>query len=227
MKQNVRALQHFLHHLGISADGNALPAVVEIIVVVGETAGQAADDERGQLPAVAPPLLFGIPLDELGIYVRANQAERLLFQILRLGNAQLRHLTFDHLPGLFRRANPPHFREGVHVEGQIVQLVPVDRQRTVNVVVELRKLVDILPHFAVAGVEDVRPVFVDVDTGHFFGVDVAGNVVPAVDHQTAFAPPCQFSGKNRAVQPRPDDQIIIPFHFVSPISCFGRCSIFG
>ena len=57
--------------------------------------------------------------------------------------------------------------------------------------------------------EDVGAVFVDVDAGNGFGVDVAGDMAAAVDHQAALAGLGQFPGEDRAVQTGTDDQIII------------------
>ena len=49
----------------------------------------------------------------------------------------------------------PHLVEGVHVEGQIVDLAMVVGHRAVGVAVELRKLVHILPHGLVVGISSV------------------------------------------------------------------------
>ena len=58
------ALEHVGDHLGVAAHGDALVAVVEVVVVVGEAAGEALDDARGQVLAVAAPLLLGVALHE-------------------------------------------------------------------------------------------------------------------------------------------------------------------
>ena len=56
--------EHVGDHLGVAAYGDALVAVVEVVVVVGEAAGEALDDACGQILAVAAPLLLGIALHE-------------------------------------------------------------------------------------------------------------------------------------------------------------------
>ena len=47
VQQNLRIAEHLLDHGRVAAHGNALEAVVEIIVVVGEAHRQARDDRCG------------------------------------------------------------------------------------------------------------------------------------------------------------------------------------
>ena len=209
IQPDLHAGEHFLHHGGVAADGNALIAVVEIIVVIGKTAGQTLDDESGQLLAVPAPLLLRVVLDQLGVDICAHQTQRLLLQIFRFGDVKCCHLLRDLGPGLCGCADAPHFGEGVHVKGKVVQLVLVDGDGTVDVVVEFRKLVYIIPHFFVAGVENVRAILMYVDTGYIFRVDIARNMIPAVNHQTFLALFGQLVGKDCAVQAGSDNQIII------------------
>ena len=86
---------------------------------------------------------------------------------------------FDLGLGLGGGHNAPHLVEGVHVEGQVVDLAVVVGHRAVGVAVELCKLVHILPHSLVVGVEDMGTVAVDIDALHALGVDVARDVVRA------------------------------------------------
>ena len=84
--------------------------------------------------------------------------------------------------------------------------------RAVGIAVELCKLVHILPHSLVVGVENMGTVAVDMDALHALGVDVARNVVPLINDEAALA--CLFGlmGKHRAVQARAHDEIIILLH---------------
>ncbi len=85
--------------------------------------------------------------------------------------------------------------------------------RAVGGAVELCKLVHILPHSLVVGVEDMRTVAVHVDALHILGVDVARDMVALIDDEAAlFA--CLFGlmGKHGAVQAGAHDEIIILFH---------------
>ena len=204
-------MEHLFHHGGVAAVGNALVQGVEIVVVEDKAHRQPLDDEGGQLIAGAAPLLLGIALDELFIDVDAHQVDGLLFQILGLGGEMGGPLLGNLGGGLGGGDNAPHLVEGVHVEGHVVQLALVVGHRRVGVPVEHRKLVHIVPHLLVVGVEDVGAVFVDVDALHLFGIDVAGDVVALVDHQAGAPGLGGFVGKHRAEQSGADDQIIILF----------------
>ncbi len=89
--------------------------------------------------------------------------------------------------------------------------------RAVGVAVELCKLVYILPHGLVVGVEDMRTVAVHVDALHSFGVDIARDMVALIDDQTLFA--CLFGlvGKHGTEQTGTNDKIIILFHAFIPL----------
>lgn len=84
--------------------------------------------------------------------------------------------------------------------------------RAVGVAVELRKLVHILPHGLVVGVEDVGTVAVHIDALHRLGVDVARNVAALVDDKALLAGLLCLVGKHGTIQARTDDQVIILFH---------------
>src|SRR5699024_9256969 len=121
-------------------------------------------------------------------------------------------LLLDLGLGLGRGDHPPHPVEGVHVEGQVVDLAVVVGDGAVGVPVELGKLPHIGPHLPGGGVEDVRAVAVDVDPLHRLGVDVAGNVAAPVDDQAAPAGYACLVGEHRAEQPGAHDQVIILLH---------------
>ena len=89
--------------------------------------------------------------------------------------------------------------------------------RTVGVAVELCKLVHILPHGLVVGVEDMRAVAVHIDALHILGVDVARDMIALIDDQTLFA--CLFGlvGKHGTEQTGTNDKIIILFHAFIPL----------
>ena len=128
-KQRRHSRQEFFHNLRVSSDRNPLITVVEIIIVIGKTHGEPPDNKCRQVSAFPAPLLFGIILHQLLIYITSHQGERLLLQVLRLFDVQLGDLLFNLRPGFIRRHHSPHLREGVHVERQIVQFIPVARHR--------------------------------------------------------------------------------------------------
>ena len=212
-QQDLDVAEHALDHGGVAAHGDALPAVVEVVVVIGQAHRKALDDARRQLGAAATPLLLGIALDELLEHVAADQRQRLLLEVLRLALADevcgLGLLALDDLDSLGRGADAPHLRERVHVERQVIQLVLVDGHGAVHIVVELGESVDVIPHRAQGGVEDVRAVAVHVDALHVLGVNVAGDMVAAIDDQAGLAELGSLMAENRRRDAGTDNQIII------------------
>ena len=211
------ALEHVGDHLGVAAHGDALIAVVEVVVVVGEAAGEALDDARGQVAAVAAPLLLGVALHERLEDVAADERQRLLLEVLRLSDVLGGHLLGDLCAGVCRRDDArPHLGEGVHVEGHVVHVAMEVGYRRVDVVVELGEAVDVVPDVPHGGVEDVRAVAVDLDALDVLGVDVAGDVVAAVDDQDRLAGAPGGIGKDGAREAGADDEVIVLGHGYAP-----------
>lgn len=176
------ALEHVGDHLGVAAHGDALVAVVEVVVVVGKAAGEALDDARGQVLAITAPLLLGVALHERLEDVAADERQRLFLQVLRLADVLSGHLLGNLCFGVCRRDDArPHLGEGVHVEGHVVHVAVEVGDGRVDVVVELGEAVDVIPDVLHRGVEDMCAVAVDLDALDVLGVDVAGNVVAAID----------------------------------------------
>ena len=163
IRHYVRALEHFADYRGVAAHGYALVAVVEIVVVKGESARQALDDECGQVLTISAPLLFGVAFDEFGVHVRADEFQCLLLEVARFAYAERGDLLLDFGASLFGSDHSPKFAERIHIEGQVVQFAVIIRNRRIDVVVELGKLVDEVPHFLVRRVEDMRAVAMHVD----------------------------------------------------------------
>ena len=62
--------------------------------------------------------------------------------------------------------------------------------------VKFRKLIDILPYFLIAGVENVGSVPVYVDAVHIFTVNISGDVVPLINHQAGLSRLLRLMGKH-------------------------------
>ena len=160
-------------------------------------------DARGQVLAVAAPLLLGVALHERLEDVAADERQRLLLEVLRLSDVLGGHLLGDLGAGVRRRDDArPHLGEGVHVEGHVVHVAVEVGDRRVDVVVELCEAVDVVPDVLHGGVEDVR---VDLDALDVLGVDVAGDVVAAVDDQDRLAGALGGVGKDGAREAGADD----------------------
>ena len=78
------AFEQAIDDLVVAAHGNALPAIFEIVVVVGKAHGQTPDDEGRQFRAASAPLLFRVALDELFVDITAHQADGLLLEVAGL-----------------------------------------------------------------------------------------------------------------------------------------------
>ena len=207
------ALEHVGDQLGVAAHGDALVAVVEVVVVVGKAAGEALDDARGQVLAITAPLLLGVALHERLEDVAADERQRLLLQVLRLADVLGGHLLGDLGLGVHRRDDArPHLGEGVHVEGHVVHVAVEVGDRRVDVVVELGEAVDVVPDVLHGGVEDVCSVTVDLDALDVLGVDVAGDVVAAVDDQDRLAGAPGGIGEDGAREAGTDDEVIVLGH---------------
>ena len=212
------ALEHVGDHLGVAAHGDALVAVVEVVVVVGEAAGEAFDNACGQVLAVAAPLLLGVPLHERLEDVAAHEGQRLLLEVGRFVDVFGGHLLSDLGAGVCRRDDArPHLGEGVHVEGHVVHVTVEVGDRRVDVVVELGEAVDVVPDVFHGGVEDVRAVAVDLDALDVLGVDVAGDVIAAVDNQDRLAGALGGIGKDGARKAGTDDEVIVLGHGYAPL----------
>ena len=212
------ALEHVGDHLGVAAHGDALVAVVEVVVVVGEAAGEALDDARGQVAAVAAPLLLGVALHERLEDVAAHEGQGLLLEVCRLADVLGGHLLGDLGLCVGRRDDArPHFGEGVHVEGHVIHAAVEVGDRRVDVVVELGEAVDVVPDVLHGGVEDVRAVAVDLDALDVLGVDVASDVVAAVDDQDRLAGALGGVGEDGARETGTDDEVIVLGHGYAPL----------
>ena len=215
---HLNALEHVGDHLGVAAHGDALVAIVEVVVVVGKAAGKALDDACGQVLAITAPLLLGVALHEFLEDVAAHEGQRLLLEVGWLADVLGGHLLGDLCLGICRRDDArPHLGEGVHVEGHVVHVAVEVGDRRVDVVVELGKAVDVVPDVLHGGVEDVGAVAVDLDALNVLGVDVAGDVVAAVDDQDRLAGALGGIGEDGARKAGTDDEVIVLGHGYAPL----------
>ena len=62
--------------------------------------------------------------------------------------------------------------------------------------------------------EDVRTVFMNMDSFHVLGVYVARDICASVDHKHLFPACLHLVRKNRTIQSRANDQIIVHHRFL-------------
>ena len=204
--------KHILHHFGITAHGDALVQGIKVIIIEGQPHRQSLDNEGGKLGTGPSPLLLGVALHQLLINVRTHQGNGLLLQILRLGDPGSFARLLDLCLGLLRGHHTPHLVEGVHIEGQAVQFPMIIGHRGIGKAVEFRKSVYITPNLPIVSMENMGAIDMDVDALHRFGVNIAGDVIPALDDQHGFSRVVGLPGKHRAEQSRTHHQIIVMLH---------------
>ena len=209
IKAHFNAVEHLLDHSGVAVLGDALESVSEVVVVESEAHRQASDDRRGKIAAVAPPLLFGVSLDEDAVDVFAHEADGLFLEVGGFNNAGGLALLINLRSSFGRRLDSPHLIEGVHVEGQVVELALVVGDGRVDEIIKSRELTNVLPNFFVAGVEDVGAILVNLNAFNFFGEDVAADVAALFDNETTLAALGSFVGKHGAEKTGADDEVVI------------------
>ncbi len=62
--EGIYAGEEAFNEFVVTANGDTLVGVIEIVIVIDKADGQAFDDERRQLATLAAPLLLSIFLDE-------------------------------------------------------------------------------------------------------------------------------------------------------------------
>ena len=110
---------------------------------------------------------------------------------------------------LFGCGDAPHLVEGVHVEGQVVELALVVGHGGVGVAVELDDGVHEVPHLFVGGVEDMSTVFVDVNAFDTLAIDVTAEVRAFVYDEAGLACLTGFVGEGGAKEAGAYYQIIV------------------
>jgi len=193
-----------------------LVLVVEVVVVEDKADGQAFDDEGGEIGALPTPLLLGVFLDQFLVNILTYQHLCLLFEIaglsntigLHLGNG-LGFLLVDLGLRLLGCGDAPHLVEGVHVEGQVVELALVVGHGGVGVAVELDDGVHEVPYLLVGGVEDMGTILMYVNTLYTLTIDVTTKLGAFVYDEAGLACLTGFVGEGGAEEAGAYYQIIV------------------
>jgi len=125
-------LKKILDQNAVAAIGDSLIEVVEVVVVVGEAERQPLDDRGGQFLAITAPLFFRVFLDQLGVDRPPDEGKGLLLEVLWLADVLFGDFLGDFRLRFFGRGDAPKLVEGVHVEGQVVELAMVVGQGGVD-----------------------------------------------------------------------------------------------
>ena len=197
IQTHFNSIQHIGNHLRIAAHRNSLIQSIKIIVIKRQSNRQSLNNKSRKILAIASPLLLRITLDQLLVNILANQRDRLFLQIVRLRNAGFVALLLNFRCCLLRCHNAPHLIERIHVKRQRIQLSLIIRYRTVRKTIELGKTCNIIPHFFIICMENVRTVFVHMDILNILRINVACNVRALVDHKHFLTGIRCLSGKYR------------------------------
>ena len=93
--------------------------IVKIVIVIRIAHRETLDDECRQLRARSAPLLFRIALDELSVNIRADKANRLLFEVFGFACYDAA-LCFNLFTCFVRCYDTPKLRERIHIERHVV-----------------------------------------------------------------------------------------------------------
>ena len=201
------------HHI-VSADGDSLIEIVEIIIVISITHRQTADDKGRKLLAVSTPLLLRIALYQFFINFPAYQTDSLLLQVLRL-SLDFFFLFLNDRLRLGRSGNVPHLAEGVHIKGHIIHLALIICHRTVGIPVKLCQGIDKLPHLFIACMENVGSILMYMDILHILAVNISPYVIPFFQNQTGFPLFFCIPGKYACIKTASYQNIIVFFHMIA------------
>ena len=215
LQTHLNPFQHFLYHFCIAIYRNSLITIIKIIIVIGKPQRKPFNNKRRKLSTLPAPLLLGIPLDQLFIYIGSHQTDCLLLQIGRFFDSRLPDLTFYDLLRLCRRLNPPHFAEGIHIKWKIIKLIPINCHRRIDILVELCITIHILPNLFIRCMKNVSTITMYINPVYLFCINISCDMFPFVDHKALSPHICHFSGKYSTKQTCPNYQIII-LHFILP-----------
>ena len=191
-------IQHLLYNLGVTPDWDTLVAVIEVVVVIGHADWQATNNEGWQFSGCLAPLLLGIALNQFLVDIAPYKGQGLLFQVARHLACYFSPLFFNFGGRFFWRHHTPELVEGVHIEGQVVDFPMIISDWGIDILVEFRKLVDVIPNGLVVSMENVGAKFMDLNARDFFRIDIARHVVALLNNQDALAFFGNFVGKGSA-----------------------------
>ena len=213
-RTDLDAIEQGIDQLVITANRDALIAVVEIVVVERIAYRQPPDDERWELRTSAALLLFRVTLDQLRVDIRADERNRLLLEVPRLARDGP-PLLHDDGPRLRRRHDVPELTERIHIERQVVEMPLIVRHRRIHEIIELDELVDIVPDIPIARMEDMRAVLMDVDAIPLLAVHIAAHMCAPLEHQHRLSCRPRLMREYRPEKPTANNQILV--HNTNPL----------
>jgi len=96
-------------------------------------------------------------------------------------------LFFDNRHRLAGLRNTPHLVKGVHVKGQVIKFPLIQRNGTVDIIVEFPKLLNEIPNPPVVGMKNMGPIAVHRDSLYCFGIYISRDVGTLFQNDAAFS----------------------------------------
>ena len=110
---------------------------------------------------------------------------------------------------LLGSGNAPQLVEGVHIEWQIIEFAVIVCYRRVDIWHKLDNGIDPLPDLLIRGVEDMRAVVMDCHTVIIGTIEVAADVITAVDDLHPLTRLHGAPSHHRAEEPRANDKVVV------------------
>ena len=181
---------HALQPRGVAVYREALVGVVEVPVVEGVPHRQPTDDGRGKVGRIGLPLLGRVALHERLVERPADQRDRLLLEVARVGRIDLGCLLRNQGTRLVRaEVAAEELRHQTESHRELVGLTVVEGEHPVLIAGERGELTHVVPDARIGRVEQVGAVPVDLDPRLRFrlGVGVPAEMAAPFDHQHPLA----------------------------------------
>lgn len=160
-----RVIQYLLHNGGVAVLGHALVGMIEVVIVVIESNGQAFENAGGQLGGAAAPLFLGIAFEERFVEFFAHKSQCLLFKVLWFLDAEIGFALNKSLCFFRRKGFAEELVDGQQVDGQREHPALGRSLNAVGVGHEARVGLQVGPHALVVGVKDMRAILVHHHAG--------------------------------------------------------------
>ena len=157
-------------------------------------------------------MLLGIAFNQFFVDFSSHERDGLLFQVLRLGNAGSFPLRLNLLLRFLRTHHSPHRVEGIHIEGERIDLSFIIRNRRIRETIEGGKALYIVPHPLAIRMEDMCSIPMHHNTVLLIGVYIASYMVPFVDDKYFLSLLTRFLCEHSAEKACSDYEIIQVFH---------------
>ena len=179
---NFNSIQKILNQLRISSNRNSLIQSIKIIVIKRKSYRKSLNNKCRKIFTITSPLFLCIAFYELLIDISSYQRDRLLLKIPWLA-LNFFSLLLNLRSSLLRCHNSPHLIECIHVKRHRVQLAFVISNRRIGKSIKCCKTIYILPHLRIVCMENMCPIFVEIDSFHFLRINISRNIRTLVNNK--------------------------------------------